>query len=134
MRYLGVMVDSKLSWDTHVRYIVQKAKTKLQRLYWGLANTWGFHPIIACRMIEATILPTLFYASLAWSSIVHFPSKLASINAVLRQAAIAIMGLYRTTSHDAARFITGFMPADLYIRQHLVEFYLRHLTYGYDML
>ena len=134
MRYLGVMVDSKLSWDTHVRYIVQKAKTKLQRLYWGLANTWGFHPIIARRMIEATILPTLFYASLAWSSIVHFPSKLASINAVLRQAAIAIMGLYRTTSHDAARFITGFMPADLYIRQHLVEFYLRHLTYGYDML
>jgi ribonuclease HI len=26
------------------------------------------------------------------------------------------------------------MPADLYIRQHLVEFYLRHLTYGHDLL
>ena len=134
MRYLGVIIDSKLSWDTHVRYVAQKAKTKLQRLFWGLATTWGFHPIIAHHMIEATILPILFYASPAWSSIVRFPSKLKPINTILRQAAIAIMGLYRTTSHEAARFITGFMPAELYIRQYLVEFYLRHLTYGHDLL
>ncbi len=44
------------------------------------------------------------------------------------------MGLFRTTSHEAARFIAGYMPADIYIRQHLVEFYLRHLTYGHDLL
>ena len=128
------MIDSKLSWDSHIQCITQKAKTRLHRLQWGLASTWGFRPIIARHMIEATILPILHYAAPAWSSIVRFPSKLIPVNNILRQAALLTMGLFRTTSHEAARFIAGYMPADIYIRQHLVEFYLRHLTYGHDLL
>ena len=134
LKYLGVWFDSTLSWREHIRHASDKALTRLRVLCGGMKTTWGFHPIIARRMIDATILPILFYAAPIWCTALRSTTTLAPINRVLRQCALATMGLYRTVSTDAALFVAGIKPADIYIRQKLMDFYLRELSYSRDLL
>lgn len=133
LRYLGVWLDSKLSWAPHIRQVTQKALTRLSVVQWGLRPTWGFHPMIARRMIDAAILPVLFYAAPVWCAAIRHPSVLAPVNRVLRRCAVTVMGLLRTTSAEAALATAGLHTADIYIRRKLVEFFLRHLSYGHDV-
>ena len=94
---------------------------------------WGFHPTIIRRMIDAVILPILFYAAPVWCTAIIHPTVLTPLNRVLRRCAMAIMGLLRTTSTETALATAGLHHADVYIRRSLVEFYVRHLTYGHDV-
>ena len=41
---------------------------------------------------------------------------------------------YRIVSGDAARVLTRILPAEFQIRQRLVEFYLRNLEHGRDLV
>ncbi len=95
---------------------------------------WGLHPTILFRMIQAAVLPALFYAASAWSTVIRFRTRLRSLDRVLRLCGICTLGLLRTVSHDAACMLAGFLPAEFFIRQCLVQFYLRQLTYDRDLL
>ena len=74
----------------------------------GVATTWGFHPTIVRRLVDATILPSLFYAAPVWCSALRVRStRLAPIDRVLHLYGIGIMGLHQTVSGDAARTVAG---------------------------
>ena len=133
LRYLGVWLDSKLSWKPHIQKVAEKALLRLGVIQWGVRPLWGFHPVIIRCMIDAVILPILFYAAPVWCTAILHPTVLTPINRILRRCAIATMGLLHTTSLEAALATAGLHTADIYIRCSLVEFYLRHLTYGHDI-
>ena len=124
LRYLGVWLDPTLSWKTHILKVTEKALKRLRMLQWGLKTTWGFHPLIARQMIDTTILPVLFYAASTWCTVVTSTSSLSPLTRVLRHCAKTSMGLLRTVSTDTALVVAGLRPAETYICQRLVEFYL----------
>ena len=84
--------------------------------------------------MEAVVFPTLFYAAPVWCSAVRHLSRLAPLDRVIRHAAIATFGLLRTVSHSASQMIAGFLPAEFQLRQRVMEFYLRRLMYGDDLI
>ena len=134
LRCLGVWIDSKLSWHVHIRHVCQRALTRLHLIQRGVAITWGFHPTIVRRLVDATVLPSLFYAAPIWcSALCARSTHLAPIDRVLRLCGIGIMGLHRTVSGEAARIVAGLIPAEFHLRERLVDFYLRHLAYGEDL-
>ena len=47
---------------------------------------------------------------------------------------MATMDLIRTAPGDSARFLAGLLPAPTYVRQRLLAFYVRHQSYGIDLL
>ncbi len=95
---------------------------------------WGFHPRIMQRLVSATIFPLLFYATPVWCSAVQFLARLTPLDRVIRLSGIATMGLLRTVSYEVAVMLAGFLPAEFQIRQRTVEFYLRQLTYGRNLI
>ena len=133
LRYLGVWLDSSLSWNEHIRRVSQWALDRLRLLHRGVGTLWGFHPMILRRLIEAVVLPTLFYAAPVWCTAVCHLSRLAPLDRVIRHCAIAIFGLLRTVSHEAAQMLVGLLPAEFQLRRRLMEFYLRRLTYSEDL-
>ena len=130
IRYLGVWVDSKLTWRRHISVIARQGLTRLRLIHRGVSTLWGLHPSIVRRLVRAAVLPAMFYAAPIWSSAVCHLARLRPLDRVLRLCGICILGLLRTVSGDAARALTGLLPAEFQIRQRLVEFYLRTLEHG----
>ena len=134
LRYLGVWLDSTLCWREHIARISQKALGRLRAIQRGAGTLWGFHPTIMQRLVRATILPLLFYAAPVWCGAVQFQARLRPLDRVIRLSAIGTLGLLKTTSCEAAEILAGYLPAEFQIRQRTLEFYLRHLTYGRELL
>ena len=133
LRYLGVWLDSKLRWERHVTIVTGMAWQRLRLIHRGAGTLWGFHPHILHRLISATIFPMLFYAAPIWCPVVAFESRLRPLDQVIRLGAICTLGLLRTVSTAAALALTGFLPAELQLRQRVVAFHIRQLSYGRDV-
>ena len=134
LRYLGVWLDSTLCWRDHIVRVSHKALGRLRLLHQGASTFWGFHPHILHHLVHPTIFPLLFYAEPVWCSAVQFQARLHPLDRVIRLSAVGTLGLLRTTSCEAAQVLTGFLPAEFQIRQCTVEFYLRQLSYGGDLV
>ena len=94
----------------------------------------GLHPSIFRHLVEAVVFPTLFYAAPVWCTAIRHLNKLEPLDRVIRHCAIASFGLLHTVSHEASQMVAGFLSAELQLRQRVIEFYLRRLTYGEDLL
>ena len=134
LRCLGVWIDSRLSWLPHITRVSTQALARLRGIYRCVGTLWGFHPVVVRRFVEASILPLLFYAAPAWCTGLTSDLGKGPLDRVLRQCAITMMGLYRTVSGDAARFLAGLLLAATYVRQRMVDFDVRQLSYGVDLL
>ena len=133
LRYLGVWFDPTLSWRVHVDMASRQALDRLRAIHRGAGTLWGLHPRIVSRMIQAAVLPALFYGAPAWCGAVRHSIQLRPLDRVLRLCGMCILGLLRTVSGEAARTLTGLLPAEFQLRSRVVEFYLRHLCYGRDL-
>ena len=134
LRYLGVWLDTTLSWREHIRRVSQRALPCLCLIHYGAGTLWGFHPTIFCRLVEAVVFPTLFYAAPVWYTAVRHLSHLAPLDRVIHHSPIASFGLLRTVSHSASQMMAGFLAAEFQLRQCALESYLRRLTYGKDLM
>ena len=133
-RYLGVWVDSSLSWSRHIRETCQICMGRLRALRRLCATYWGLHPQVVETLVKGVIFPRLFYGVCAWGGVVRFQQRLQAIDRVLRLSAVVTLGLLRTTSGVKALAVCGWLPADLAIRYEIVRFVLRQRTYGRDDL
>ena len=133
-RYLGVWVDSSLSWERHIRETSTACLGRLRALRRLCATYWGVHPRVMAVLVRAIVFPRLFYGVAAWGGAVRFSNRLRPIDRVLRMAAILTLGLLRTTSTTRAIAACGWLPADLAIRYELFRFLLRQRTYGREDL
>ena len=122
-----------MSWREHIRRVSQRALHRLRLIHRTAGTLWGLHPTIFRRLVETVVFPTLFYGAPIWCSVVRHSSRLAPLDRVIRHCAIASFGLLRTVSHGASQMIAGFLPADLQLRQRVMEYHLRRLTYGDDL-
>ena len=66
-RYLGVQLDSKLTWNRHFDITVTKAKRYLCQLVGALSKYWGPQPRLAKWIYTAIVKPRVTYASLVWA-------------------------------------------------------------------
>ena len=131
-RYLGIWVDSSLSWDRHIQETCTSCIARLRALRRLCATYWGVHPGVMAALVRAIVFPRLFYGVSAWGGVARFLNRLRPIDRVLRLSAILTLGLLRTTSTVRAIAACGWLPADLAIRYELFRFILRQRTYGRD--
>ena len=133
MKYLGITVDNKLAWKTHVQNVSDKALTRLNDIRKFCATFWVADPRIVHRIVVGAVLPLLYYGSSAWVAALVSRGTLRSLERVLRLAGIVRCGLLRTTPTDVAITISGCLFPEIELRQGLIGFWLRSLTYGIDI-
>ncbi len=69
VKYLGVTIDSKLSWTQHVKNKIMKAKRLLMLAKHSISKCWGPNPKYAKWAYTGIIRPALSYGSLVWSRV-----------------------------------------------------------------
>jgi len=60
-KYLGVILDLKLSWKLNIEEPVRKACIPYYSCRKTFSNTWGLHPKITLWMYPAVVRPILTY-------------------------------------------------------------------------
>lgn len=83
-KYLGIFIDSKLSFKPHVQY-VQRKLNQLHGVFYSMNNYMPINTLI--KLFHSLVYPTLIQSIIIWGGI--YPSNLInikiSINKILRQ-------------------------------------------------
>jgi len=116
IKYLGVILDSRLTWKEHVDAKVREA----QNLMWACRSAcgvmWGLRPKVVHWLYVAIIRPSVTFASLVWWPGCQTASVKWKLSWVQRLACLGITGAMRTTPSNAVEALICLPPLDLVVQ------------------
>ena len=96
-KYLGITLDSKLTFNKHIDVICKKANSVLSLLRRNLRNS---HPTIKSQVYQMYVRPILEYSSVVWAP--HTKCNIGKVEAVQRYAARFVTSDYSYTTSATA--------------------------------
>ena len=121
VKYLGVMLDNKLTWNEHIDYIKRKAMVNLFTMKKLASNYTGLSPEMAKYLYNQTIIPTITYGALVWWPKTNQTTTNKKLNIIQRLGLITITGAIRTTPTASLELITGIKPLHITIKEKAIE-------------
>lgn len=116
IKYLGVWLDTKLTFAEHVKKITEKAEKTTVALSSLMPNIGGPRSSKR-RMISSVIHSQILYAAPTWHKVTENRKLLNRLIRIQRRMCIRISSAYRTISAEAAGVISGVPPIDLLIKE-----------------
>lgn len=117
IKLLGLTIDKKLTFNSHVTRICKKAANLYKHLARAAKIDWGLSPEIIKTIYVAVIEPVILYASSVWASAADKIMVQKQLNVIQRGFAQKMCKSYRTVSLNAALVLTGLLPLDLRVRE-----------------
>lgn len=114
-KYLGVILDSKLTWSKNAQLRVQKSQNALYACRSSIGKTWGLSPKIVKWLYSSVIRPILMHGCVVWWQSLKKDYICKMFNKVQRQICISISGAIKTTSYFALSTILGLPFTDEFI-------------------
>lgn len=113
VKYLGVILDSRLSFEQHFQYVEAKVSKVARALGRLMPNLHG--PGENKRRLYAnTLISTMMYGAPIWSDSLNYSRKNRQVACrLLRVIAIRVTAAYRTVSHDAATLLARIPPLQI---------------------
>lgn len=112
VKYLGVMIDNRLNFKSHIAFATEKASKTQAALSRMLPNIGG--PRYGRRILLSRVVSSaLIYAAPIWAHVLSIQTTLRKISSVYRLSAIRTIRGYRTISTDAAYLLAGMIPIDI---------------------
>lgn len=115
-KYLGVILDSKLNWHSHLQTVVQKGLNSLWVCSRALGKKWGLKPSMIMWIYKTIVRPRITYASLIWWPKTKEATARAKLNKIQRIACIAITGAARSTPTSALDAMLNLPRLDKFIK------------------
>lgn len=114
IKYLGIMMDQKMQYDSQILNITEKSTDEFSRLRGAVGKDWGITFETAMILYKAIYVPRVTYAASVWMKDWNKTIRYKIMRSQ-RLPLLAISGAYRTTSTEALQVITGVLPLDLQI-------------------
>ncbi|BET02091.1 Reverse transcriptase (RNA-dependent DNA polymerase) [Nesidiocoris tenuis] len=131
VRYLGVILDPKLTFWAHIERVADKGARMVADLSRLMANTRG-PKSSKRRLLMSTVNSVLLYGAEIWADSLRYEKYRKRIAAVQRRGALRVACSYRTVSEPAVLLIAGVTPVHLMAAERR-RVYLR-LQEGEDRL
>ena len=111
IKYLGVMIDDRLNFKSHMEYACKKASTVSNALARMMPNIGG--PRQSRRMLLSRVTNSiLLYGAPVWAKMIKKSAKKDMIS-LFRRSCLRVCSGYRTISLEAASVISGMVPIDI---------------------
>nr|BAA07467.1 ORF2 [Bombyx mori] len=117
LRILGLTIDDKLTFNTHVRNVCKKAIGMYKILARTARVGWGLSPEVIRVIYVAVVEPTVLYAAAVWHESVYKLGVQKQLNVIQRGFAQKLCRAYRTVSLNSALLMAGILPLDLRVRE-----------------
>ena len=123
---LGLHLDSKLNWKTHISKQSAKCKSLIFKLNACCKLTWGVNKDILRRIWYGIIEPILLYACPCWISSVDKIWIKKELQSVQRLMAIRMIKGFKTISFEAAVLLSGLTPITLKAKERALTYAVKH--------
>ena len=123
VKYLGVLLDSKLNLCSHIEYTKGRAQQRMSILKSVAGKRYGADRSVLLRMYKSMILPILEYSSL----ILDGPGthRVESLEVIQNSCLRIASGALRTSPIRALQVETNVMPLSVRRRELLLRFFLK---------
>lgn len=130
IKYLGVMLDNRLNFKSHVESMSKKASGIQAALCRILPNIGG--PGYARRILLSRVVSSvLLYAAPVWAKALTTKAIRHKLTSVYRLCALRTISGFRTISDEAAFVIAGMVPIDI-LADEMLRIYIRRLPHPQD--
>jgi hypothetical protein len=118
VKYLGVILDSKLSSNQHLQKIIIKAETTFAVARCMYGKKYGLRPTMVHWLYTRVPVfrPSIFHAALVWWPKVKQTSTKTQLGRIKRMACLAITGAMKSTPTAAMEVLLNLTPLDLLIK------------------
>ncbi|CAB3243886.1 unnamed protein product [Arctia plantaginis] len=129
VKYLGVILDSKLLWNKHLDEKLNKACIIFCQCKRLLGKSWGLSPKITLWLYRTVIRPIITYGAVVWWQRTELSTVINKLQQFQRLPCSAVTGCMRTTPTAALEVALGLPPLDLFIQQEaaMAIIRLKHL-------
>lgn len=112
-KYLGIWIDSRLSFVTHVTLQKQRIKTIFSTIKRVNKQTRGLGRNSLKLLYKCLFLPILLYGVGAWGFKAMHSHVKRQLEAAQRYVLLSMYRICKTTSTEAMQVLTGHLPIDL---------------------
>ena len=116
-RYLGVILDDKLSGTPHIAHIKESVTKSIQALQSISGSTWGVSMDHMLKLVKAVIIPRILFACSVWylptsvkGTTTRRAKMIAELSALQKKALCVATGAFRTTAGAVLEAETGIPP------------------------
>ncbi|XP_067141829.1 uncharacterized protein [Centruroides vittatus] len=117
MKYLGVVLDHRLTWLPHATYV----RTICTSLFNALARVakvkWGLKSEAIATIYNGAFIPKITYAAGAWYEAAEKGTIKRKLRSAQRVALLRMTKAFRTTSTEALMVIARTTPIDLVLQE-----------------
>ena len=113
--YLGLTIDDKLCWRSHISNKCKAASRIYASIRRCFSLTWGLSSDKLALLYKATIVPIISYGCVAWAPAINTRWCKMMLRSAQRPMALAICRAFRSTSTSAALVLANMLPLDLKI-------------------
>jgi hypothetical protein len=115
VKYLGVILDSQLTWKEHVDVKVRKDQNLMWACRKAYGVTWGLRPRVVHWLYVSIIRPSITFASLVWWPGCQTASAKKKLSSIQRVACLRITGALCTTPTNAVEVLIRLPPLELVV-------------------
>lgn len=112
IRYLGVILDTRLKYKTHIEHVAGKAAKVATALARLMPNIGGPRQPRR-RLLASVVTSVLTYGITIWGEALKYEDYRRKIAAVNRLSALRVSCAFRTVSDDAVCVIAGLIPIEI---------------------
>ena len=99
VRYLGLIIDNKLNWKTHINGTLNRCTTLMRRLAAKTTGLYGPKPKLMKWTYTGIVRPKLTYGCLAWGHKVNLKDYGKKLNTLNRVACMASSSIVKKPHH-----------------------------------
>ena len=114
-KYLGVILDNKLSWLPHTEKVVRKAKQYIFMLRQAISKRWGPKTMYMKWAYTAIIKARIIYGCLVWGHSLNKETRSVQINRINKLMVAILSNTRKSTPRDALEVTYGVPPLDIVI-------------------
>lgn len=115
-KYLGVLFDQRLTWNSHILKVANKASIGLGRCRRMCGKNWGLSPKMTLWLYTRVIRPMIAYGSIVWWPKTQQAGAIRQLESIQRQACLCVTGAMRTTPTAALEVLLNLPPLHIHIQ------------------
>lgn len=119
MKLLGIIIDNKLLWNSHIEYLERKAESFHKALVRTIFVKHGPDSSILRLLHDAVLLPMITYCSNVWCEVIEVKSKVIKLRRLQGRYLRSCLRTYRTASYEDCVRLADVLPIDAEIVKRL---------------